>query len=151
LKGSSPPMHDNMSVRVVSVTDELDWLAGWGMVPSRLAIMHVTRELAKVPVQMPDSSAADMVARFIDRATRTMEGREFLERRYDANTLRRAVRIQLKIEHTGKNMPQRHSEIMKALGLYYTEPAWRKNPRCRRALLGLLAEHIVSTNDQTSR
>lgn len=135
----------------VSVTHELNWLVRREFTLRNLAMMHATREVMGIPSSLLGNEAGDLVSRRLDKATTTMDGCEFLGRCYESHTLRRAVRLQIGIEQGNLLIPNRHPRIMRELGLYYSEPTWRKNGH-RWALLGLLAEHIVRTNsNQTTK
>jgi len=137
---------------LADVLHELDWLVGRDYTYANLAMMHVTRELAKVPEKsLPPNKAGYEVDRYIVKSIHTMVGHyELIGRRYEAIPIRVALRLQLGKNMGDLNLPDRQPYIMKELGRYYSEPTWRKNGY-RLALLALLAEHMVRPNDQISK
>ncbi|MDA8040769.1 MAG: hypothetical protein M0Z69_16780 [Actinomycetota bacterium] len=74
------------------------------------------------------------------------EDREYLGRRYDAPTLRRALLLELGLEQGHLNAPLRQYRTMQVLKQPYGYHHWRKY--LQRGLLALLAESMVP--DQTS-
>ena len=102
-------MHDDKGVRIVSVTDELDWLVRRDYTPRNLAMMQVTRELARVEPSLLPVRAGCEVDRYLVKAISTMDGCEFLGRRYEAIPIRLALRLQI-----GKNRGDLNIQIGRA-------------------------------------
>ena len=138
--------------RTELVVDELKKVAGWGCgrpgAPQRLARMPVLSELAEVQ-SLPPQQAGCIIMRYLkDAILAFREGQEYLGRRYDAPTLRRALLLELGFEQGHLNAPVRQYRTMRVLGQSYGYHQWRKHHLLQRGLLTLLAERMVS--DQTS-
>jgi hypothetical protein len=135
------------SVLIELLADELKRLTGWGVEPSRLATKPVLRELARVEPRLPRITAGCIIERYLVAAIGSLASSyEFKGRRYDAHTMMRAFRLELGIDRSNCNAPARQFRVMQVLGLDYSYDQWRKHPRNQRALLVILAEHIVQTS-----
>jgi len=140
------------SARITMLADELKKVAGWGCgrpgAPQRLARMPVLSELAEVQ-SLPPHQAGCIIMRYLkDAILAFKEDREYLGRRYDAPTLRRALLLELGFELGHLSAPARQYRTMQVLKQPYTYDQWRKHHLLQRGLLTLLAERMVS--DQTS-
>ncbi len=136
--------------RTELLVDELKKVAGWGCgrpgAPQRLARMPVLSELAEVQ-SLPPHQAGCIIMRYLKNAILAFtEDREYLGRRYDAPTLRRALLLELGLEQGHLNAPLRQYRTMQVLKQPYGYHHWRKY--LQRGLLALLAESMVP--DQTS-
>lgn len=135
-------------MQVELLADELRRLTGWGVEPNRLASKPVLSELAEIDPSLPRVVAGCTILRYLVEAVRSFEGdREYLGRRYDAHTLRRAFCLELGIEQGNLSHPARAYRVLQLLRLDYSYDRWRRDYRLERGLLTLLAEEM--TNRQT--
>jgi hypothetical protein len=143
MRGSARP-HE-----VALLADELKRVAGWGCgrpgAPQRLARMPVLSKLADTQ-SLPPNQAGCIILRYLKDAVLALtEDREYLDRVYDAHTLRRALLLELGFEQGHLNAPVRQYRTMQVLGQSYGYHQWRKHHLLQRGLLTLLAESIVQT------
>lgn len=125
------------------VADELKKLVGWGADPKRLAISPRLRELAGVNGEVP-VTAGYIVRRYLVEQISALAGSyPFMGRQYEADKLKWALRLLLKIEGEGQSADLRRYRVITILEAYRSVEAWRRPVGPERDLMGILAENMT--------
>jgi hypothetical protein len=131
-------------VQVELLTDELRQLVGRGAHPMRLVTLPTLRSLSNVDSSLTVRQKGSLIRHYLMDAIQNMEGvHEFQAEPLDAATLRRVLRLLLKIEGTGQDATNRRERVLNILGLNYPLGQLRRPDSPERELLRLLALEIV--------
>ena len=144
--------------RIVFVTRELMHVKGWGAEPHRLADRRRFRELRE-PAEVdqdddldPETAGSIILQHLVDAIESFPEGLHgFDGKQYPANVMKTAFYLELRIGTTDGHY-KRWLRLVTLLSLRYSYDQWRKQRRLKRALLAILAEHMVrrATNQTTA-
>jgi hypothetical protein len=126
------------------VAAELKKLVGWGAHPKRLALCPELRRLARVEADTSLVEAGYLVRRYVVEAISALSGSYYFDGRYiEADRLKRALRLLLQIEGTGKDAVNRRAGAIRWLEVHCSVEAWRRPFGPERELFSILAEAMT--------
>jgi hypothetical protein len=134
-------MHDYLAVPLAG---ELKKLVGWGADSKRLVLCPTLKRLANVDRNDKSVTAGYIILKYLTAAVDAIDPHEFRGMWIEADRLRRAFRLLLKIEGSGQDASNRRTRVMEVLGVVYSVETWKKPAGPERELMQVLADAMIT-------